>query len=238
MKQGVGPKAPTRLERLAYAVAIYGAFFLFYGACNRLIPTSWCWDLTTALDRAIPFVPAFVFPFYLTYGLILLPALVLRDRASLIRSALAFVVLIVVSCLLFVAFPVRVPRPVHIPDSLAGNLLALIYASDRPVCGFPSLHVSTAVLATAVLFREDKRWGWVFTPLAVATSVATLFVRQHVLADVIGGVVLALVVDAGINRSLIQGLCRTHPFARLLTKSSSTKNSPAERAKSSDTYQK
>jgi hypothetical protein len=208
MKQGVGPKAPTRFERLTYAVAVYGAFFLFYGTCNRLIPSSWCWDLTTPLDRAIPFVPAFVIPFYLTYGLILLPAWVLRERASLIRSALAFLVLIVISCLLFVAFPVRVPRPVQIPDSFAGNLLAVIYASDRPVCGFPS------------------------------TSVATLFVRQHVLADVIGGVLLALVVDAGINRSLTQGIGRSHPLARLLTKSSSTKNSPAAKAKSSDTYQK
>jgi hypothetical protein len=193
-----GDPGPGIGARLGTIVFLYTFFFLSYGLCNRLIPLSRCHDLATPLDARIPFVPAFVFPFWLTYLSILLPALVIRDRALFTRSAGALVVLIFSSCLLFLLFPVHVPRPETIPDSLAGRMVGLVYRLDRPVCAFPSLHVSASVLATAILFRRRRLWGRLFLPVAALSAVSTLFIKQHVLADLAGGVTLALLVDWAI----------------------------------------
>jgi len=186
---------PRLIERAAYLVLVYTAFFALYGLSNRLVSLAGCHDLTMALDRRIPLMPLFIYPFYLAYPLMAAPGLIIHDRALLRRTALAFLALIATSCMLFLIFPVYVPRPASIPPSFAGELVLRIYRADRPVCGFPSLHVSCAVLATLALFRERRLFGWMFLPFAAATALATLFVKQHVAADVIGGAGLALMMD-------------------------------------------
>jgi membrane-associated phospholipid phosphatase len=166
-----------------------------YGFANRVIPLSRCRDLGISLDYAIPFVPGFIFFFCFSYILMLVPALIINDRVMLQRAAIAFFLLIGISVLIFFLFPVFVPRPGFTVDSLSTKLVAFVYRTDRPVCGFPSLHVATAVLATAILFRRSRSVGWVFFPFALLTSLSVLFVKQHVVLDFIGGLVLAVVVD-------------------------------------------
>lgn len=186
---------PTLIERLLYVIGVYAFFFMAYGFANRVIPISRCRDLSIALDNAIPFVPEFIFFFCFSYVLMLIPAVIINDRVMLRRAAIAFFLLIGISVSIFFLFPVFVPRPGFTDESLATKLVTLVYSNDRPVCGFPSLHVSTAVLATAILFRRSRSVGWTFFPFALLTSLSVLFVKQHVVLDFIGGFVLALAVD-------------------------------------------
>lgn len=186
---------PSLIERLLYALGVYAFFFLAYGFANRNIPLSRCRDLSIALDYAIPFIPGFIFFFCFSYILLLIPALLIKDKTMLQRAAIAFFLLIGISVLIFFLFPVFVPRPGFTVDSLATKLVAFVYRTDRPVCGFPSLHMSTAVLATAILFRRSRAVGWVFLPFALLTSMSILYVKQHVVLDFLGGIILALVVD-------------------------------------------
>ena len=195
-------------ERLTCCLAVYAVFLGGYAWLNRSIPESRCWDFTTRLDRATPFLPAFIWPFYLAYVAPLVPCVRAPDRPALLRVTEAFLALILVSFALFLLVPVTVPRPQNLPDSWSGRLVQLQYQHDRPVCAFPSLHVSTMVLATAALFRMGRADGWRFLPLTVCASVATLFVKQHGIADVAGGVALALVVD-----SLVQAKPRSQACA-------------------------
>ncbi len=186
---------PRLRERLGCCAAVCVFFFAGYGALNRLIPIAVCWDFGISLDRETPFVPEFIWPFCLAYAAVIIPSALVPSHRALIRTTVAFLVLISVSFLLFVLVPVTVPRPTFLPDTVAGSLMRRLYLTDRPVCAFPSLHVSTMVLATAALFRVRPLFGWSFLPLAVAASLATLLVKQHVIADVLGGLVLALAVD-------------------------------------------
>jgi membrane-associated phospholipid phosphatase len=187
--------APTLIERLLYLIGGYAFFFLAYGFANRTIPLSRCHDLSIALDYAIPFAPGFIFFYCFPYLLMLVPVFIINDRVMLQRTILAFFLLIVISVSIFFLFPVFMPRPGFTVDSLATKLVALVYRNDQPVCGFPSLHVSMAVLATAILFRRSGTVGWVFSPFALLTSLSVLFVKQHVVLDFVGGLVLAVVID-------------------------------------------
>ena len=190
-----GEQRPSLVDRAAVCAIVYAFFFGAYALVNRSLPLASAADWSTPLDRGWPLVPWMIWPFYLTYSLILVPAIVTRSRQTLVRLAIAFTLLVAASCLLFVLLPVSVARPAVVPNSLSGRLLASIYRNDRPVCGFPSLHVSGAVLAAAVLFRERRGWGLLFAPFAFATSISTLFVKQHVVADVLGGAALGLAVE-------------------------------------------
>ena len=186
---------PTLLERLLYAILVYGFFFFAYGFANKNIPVSICRDLSIAFDYTTPFVPEFIYFFCFSYVLMLVPALLINDRVMLRRAAIAFFLLIGISTVIFFLFPVYVPRPDFTVDSLVKKLVALVYRGDRPVCCFPSLHVSTAFLGSAILFRRSTAVGWLFFPLAFLTALSVLYVKQHVIADFLGGFALALFLD-------------------------------------------
>lgn len=187
-------------ERALSAGGVYVVFVAGYGLANRYVPAAAGADLATALDRATPLVPEMVVPFYFAYLLVLAPALLVSARPLLWRATAAFGLLVAVSTALFFLFPVTVarPSPAEIPPGWAGKLLAAIYRHDRPVCGFPSLHVSASLLAALVVLRERRRVGAALLVLAALTAAATLFIKQHVLWDVAGGVGLALAINVAV----------------------------------------
>ena len=209
-----GQQFPTIWERIRFSLVVYLLFFGLYIIANRLIAVEACMDFTTAVDHLVPFSPPMVYPFYLAYLLILTPAAVVTTKRLLYHATLGFSVLVITSCILFFLVPVHVPRPTFIPQTLSEQMVAKIYATDRPVCGFPSLHVSTAILAALVLWRQRKLYGLLFMVPALLTSASTLFVKQHVVFDVAGGVLLASTVDrtivsgfaSGVLKKKLQGL--------------------------------
>ena len=191
---------PRLWERGAWLLVVYSVFFGIYGAVNQWIPAENGFDLTLGLDHQIPFVPEAVYPFWLAYVIIPAPAVLFRTRGELVQAGSTFVVLILLSCLIFVLFPVSVPRPQSLPDTLAGALVAHIYQVDQPVCGFPSLHVSASFLAARIGVRAHKVAGLLLFLFCLLTSVATLLIKQHVLLDVAGGVAIALITEVFVDK--------------------------------------
>ena len=181
---------PSLLDRGLLLAFVYPAFFVPYGLVNRSIAVESGRNLTTELDRLTPFVPEFMYLFYLAYALPAL-GLFIGARHRLLAAAGAVAALIAGSCIIFAVFPVTVPRPEALPDTLAGRLVATTYAADRPVCGFPSLHVSMSFLTALIVVRERRLVGVVAMVFCALTSVAVLFVKQHVVADVLGGLAIA-----------------------------------------------
>jgi len=93
----------------------------------------------------------------------------------------------------FFLWPTMVPSSYGLPPEHPWNLLAGV---DAPGNAFPSLHVATSAFSAAWLdaqFRAMKlsqRWRWGNAIWCVAIILSTLSTRQHVLLDVLGGVVL------------------------------------------------
>jgi membrane-associated phospholipid phosphatase len=66
-----------------------------------------------------------------------------------------------------------------------------VYAGDNPYNDFPSLHTSLSTLVAFHWFRVDRRLGIavaIWTALIVAS---TVLIKQHNVADVAGGLLLA-----------------------------------------------
>jgi membrane-associated phospholipid phosphatase len=193
-------------ERLVCTVSMYLLFCIAYLAANRFIDMRTCHDISTPVDKALPFMPYFIYPYSFIYIFSMLPSLICENRTLYFRAAIGFALMIIISATIFVLFPVSIPRAYELPAGFTGWVFSQLDWIDNPVCGFPSLHVGLTLLATFTVFRENRIFGWVCVVFAVLTVLSTLLTKQHVLWDVVGGAVMAVSVDVLILRNWISYL--------------------------------
>ena len=151
-------------------------------------------DLTTALDRAIPFLPWtwwIYFPHYV-FGLVV-TAVAVRDVRLLFRVVFAILLGQVVSSLTYFVLPSTFPRPAS-PDGADPVTAAAIrwfWGTDPANNTFPSTHVANACMAAlgAWYSRQPVRWYSALMALGVFVTVHTT--KQHYWMDAVAGVVLA-----------------------------------------------
>lgn len=150
-------------------------------------------NLAFFIDNWLPFAPWTILAYALIYVFVFLPLFTIKDREILWRVIFGFLLCSVIALPFFIFMPVRVPRPgIPTQESFFYWGVALNYILDKPVNGFPSLHVANAVFAVACCMKLSRRvalWG-----IAGATLIAlsTLTLRQHFFADIVAGAALAL----------------------------------------------
>jgi membrane-associated phospholipid phosphatase len=148
-----------------------------------------------ALDGLIPLLPAYALVYGALYAfLILLPVFVLQQRELIRRAVWAYITVWVVSYAWFLLYPTVAPRP----DSVSGDGFAVwglrfLYDADPPYNCFPSIHVAHSFVSALACFRVNRALGRFAILCASLVAISTLFTKQHYVADVIGGTVLALV---------------------------------------------
>ena len=151
-------------------------------------------DVTLALDRSIPLVPEFIWPYLLCYVFPFLPLAVVKDWHRFNRAFLAILIANAAAFLAYVLLPIAFPRP-ELGAGFSDRVLALQFAYDfKPGANkLPSLHVAYAWTVALLCLKQGlgrTREALVFLTAALI-SVSTLFVKQHILLDVVAGTVLA-----------------------------------------------
>lgn len=149
-------------------------------------------DVSLPIDAAIPLVPEWTFIYAFTFlfwgmGLIMTA----RQEKALCYTLLSCVVTAEFICMVFfLLLPSYVVRPELEVDGLSSWMLSVIYSMDEPTNCFPSMHC----LLTYMVFRQSlycdnvRPWMKVFAGIVtVLVCLSTVFVKQHVLLDVIGG---------------------------------------------------
>jgi membrane-associated phospholipid phosphatase len=153
-------------------------------------------SLMTDLDVQIPFIPGFIIPYLLWYPLILGSLIIfcMRDRKVYYRTLVALCVGLIISYLFYFFFQTTVPRPSIAPDSFLNTLVWFVYQTDQPYNCFPSIHVLTSYLIIKGIMdcsNLPKALRYIVAFSSWAVIVSTVFVKQHVVLDVFGGVILA-----------------------------------------------
>jgi membrane-associated phospholipid phosphatase len=191
-------RAAARSDRRYYirvALIVYAIWAVFYEAVGRLAATLPTLDWTTNLDRAIPLTPSFVWIYSFCYIFPFVPLLVIRNWHRFNRGIIAIVLANVPAFIVFLIFPVAMPRA-ELGATASERLLALIYAGDfhPAVTSFPSLHVIFAWLIFCMC--RGGRWGRVGDAatfaVAAGITISTMFVKQHIILDAATGVVWAI----------------------------------------------
>ena len=175
--------------------AVWIALYYFTGWIGSLRGPAFSAEL--AIDAHIPliawFQPIYLLCYVVTLGLFLISL----DPDFLNRAFLTFIVANGIAFVFFLVFPVLGPARDSITSDASAmhSLLIFNQVMDTRYNAFPSLHVTNPWLVALLACREHGlSWQSVlFTFVAILISIATLFVKQHYLLDVVGGLLLALV---------------------------------------------
>ncbi len=201
---GGSPRAA--LVTLALGVVAIGAS-LFYDALNhgpyRLF-------LRSPIDDLIPVVGPFVIPYVSLRPFIYASALVfLVIRARIYRSAaLAMTMTLLVSYACYALLQTYIERPVLTGDDVFSRMIRDVYAGDQPFNDFPSLHASLSTIFAIHWWRVDRRIGVAVAIWVALIVLATVFVKQHYVADMIAGVLLAFAASGMSMRLLSERRAR------------------------------
>ncbi|MBN8447771.1 MAG: phosphatase PAP2 family protein [Candidatus Accumulibacter sp.] len=181
---GIRRSNQARAMLLGYLA--FSALYLGSGTLHLVTPTTL---VPGAIDAAIPLVDWTVW-IYLSQFLLLPGAIAFaRDDTDRSQTFYAMLLAAVVAALIFLAWPTTMVRQTPATDGLTGLAWRLLHFADPPANCFPSLHVALAVIAARALWRRGAfalATGW---PILIAAS--TLSTRQHVAADIVGGLLLA-----------------------------------------------
>lgn len=142
------------------------------------------------LDSYIPFNDQFIWCYQSLYLLIFYRAATFKHAHELINFASVFSLAAIISCCIFLLFPTMCarPNPAH-----TNWLYKSFIAIEKPLNAFPSMHVSL-VLVTCAFSLIDVNYSnyikGVVLMWALIIIYSTLSTKQHVLADVIGGLIV------------------------------------------------
>jgi membrane-associated phospholipid phosphatase len=159
--------------------------------------------LATSMDARIPFI-AWSWLVYVSF-FPLVVALSAHARALAFAAFKeAAVTAFVIGIVCFLLFPENVPRPnlAAIDSAFVRHRLAWMWWFDLAANGFPSLHVAVTCLACWML--PAHRYRTIAALACLLICVSTLTLKQHTLADVLGGVLLALLCALWAGRHRIR----------------------------------
>ena len=192
-------KCKTLLPMVVFAVIYMICFYLLehYDAAYYFVPE-------IALDYRIPFIPAFVVPYFLWFLWVpfaCLYALFAEESAYKKMSRMLMIgmgIFIIVSAL----FPTKLHlRPGTVSeDSIFGSLVASLYKTDTPTNVFPSIHVYNTLVLFYVIFQgscklfRNKIFRAFTILMTVSICLSTCFLKQHAIMDVVAATIMLAVV--------------------------------------------
>lgn len=186
------------IKPLALALLVNSCVYMGIAQLRRFLTFS---SLETPLDTALPFLAPFVLFYVLAFvqwGLNYL--LIARDSKELCyRFAFGNIIAKLICLFFFVFLPTTLARPEVTGTDLCSRLVRLIYTFDPPVNLFPSIHCLESwccIRASFLLKKSNRTYQTATLIMSLGVFVSTLFIKQHVIADVFGGIV---VFEAGFR---------------------------------------
>jgi membrane-associated phospholipid phosphatase len=177
------------------------------------IPMDGYWSTQLPVDDLIPFCEWFVIPYCLWYPLLVGVGLYLlvRDQTAYRRYMRFLAVTFFLSVLIWWLFPNGQDlRPAVMPrQNPLTALVAALYSIDTNTNVFPSVHVVGAIGAALAVWdcphlRLRKKWFcYAVAALSALICVATVFVKQHSVLDVLGALALSALVAVPVYRRAV-----------------------------------
>lgn len=158
-------------------------------------PSAQVYSLMTPLDQAIPFIKYFAVPYgvWIFYIYVCIVYFFKRDRTTYYRAMLLYTICALTCYGIYLVFQTTVPRPEVIGNDPFAQLVRFIYNRDQPFNCFPSIHCFSSYMVMRLMLSSPAR-NWknvmLISGMSLLIIASTLFMKQHVVWDVIGGIAL------------------------------------------------
>ncbi|WP_053073840.1 phosphatase PAP2 family protein [Bacillus sp. LL01] len=152
-------------------------------------------QIALPIDNTIPFVEEFVVPYIIWYAFVLgyLVYFCFKDTGVYVKTLITIVIGELVCFFIYFFFQTTVPRPTIEGSGGYVMLVKYIYAHDRPVNCFPSIHVLTtyAIMLASFHIKNKHRINKYFIHIMGSLIIlSTLFIKQHVILDMVASMFL------------------------------------------------
>jgi len=170
------------------------AMMLVYPYLNT--PTRGVHTLVTSLDKAIPVMKWFVLPYVAWVGFITITLIYFcfKDCTLAFKTVLVFDLGLLVCFIIYYFYQTVGPvRPEIVGHDFLSQMLQYVYQIDQPYNCFPSIHVMSSYLMIRAIRNSSmkNRWiNWGIICFSTSIILATLFIKQHVLLDVVAAIFL------------------------------------------------
>jgi membrane-associated phospholipid phosphatase len=180
-------------------VLIVGAYQFYFLPQKR--PFRKALELTTKIDKFIPFKPGWVWIYSgLYYPVIIGLVFTINSFEKFNITAFNFLMLLFMQLVCFYVFPVQTPhswRYFENTSCTSLRFLKLIHSFDDSTNCFPSMHVSVATLASlhivSNLTPSLGSFAVIFYAFPVLIGLSAVYTKQHYLADVPAGAFLGYI---------------------------------------------
>lgn len=179
----------------------YDIQFSTLNSINSIWPKK-VYNLTTPIDAAIPFMPLMIVPYSWSIMLFCASFFMVKTPVQLSLLTRKLILATLFACLIFYVFPAKFTfeRPTVLGWVRYGY--QFLHITDKPFNQFPSLHVSYAVLLGTSLWQLSKSALYRLALCCICSLIiiSTVLTYQHHLLDIAGGLLLAALVMAIINK--------------------------------------
>lgn len=160
-------------------------------------------------DYSIPFIPKFIYIYIFWYLLIFIVPIILyiKDKFTYYKYFTTYIICIILSDLIFIIYPTTIIRPTIASTNITETIINLVYQLDTPVLNcLPSLHCLVSFLFIYCSINNNKikiitRIIFILSSLLIILS--TLFVKQHVIIDIVSAFIISLPIWLIISKNKI-----------------------------------
>lgn len=144
------------------------------------------------IDDKIPLIPVFIIP-YIGYFIYIITTIVLLWNSSVINTFfITYIISYIIAGFFWYFIPNGVKRPVIKGKDIFSKLIALIYKYDDDTNGFPSAHIFATLICSYFLLLVFPQQIILITTITLLISSSTVFVKQHYVLDLVGGIIFFL----------------------------------------------
>ncbi len=148
------------------------------------------------IDELIPLSPEwsiiYVATFFFWFAGVVM---IMRERKDICFELFAALHISYVMCFVtFIVYPTTMPRPELVVNGYVSKLLSALWSLDKPTNLFPSMHCLLSWLCFRAAMRcerTDTLWRVLSFFAALLIFASTIFVKQHVVIDIFGGILYA-----------------------------------------------
>lgn len=169
------------------------------------------YDMTSAVDNAVPFVPQFIYIYVLAFvqWAVCLIGIMIIDREKSVYYSMGATFANILSGIVFFVIPtVMIGRPEFSGSGALTEFIGkFIFSADTPPMNiFPSLHCLHSWCCLRMVFASKKvHFGLKVSNavFSVLVFLSVLFVKQHMFVDIPAGIII---FEAGLLIARLIGL--------------------------------
>jgi len=186
-------KMQERLKKIILLLTIIALYLGIYRLVQTINPVGF--NLAIGLDSHIPLIPEFAVIYLLYIPMIIFVfAFYWNDYKTYRSISFMLIAVISIAIVIYYSFQTEVLRPIFESTDFFTRLTNTIYKYDMPNNTFPSLHVALTSSITAFVYEKNTKVGMILIPLTLLIILSTIFIKQHVVLDIMGGLMLAFFI--------------------------------------------